>query len=89
MASSLQGGKYGYIFFAASLICLAWYFFFLPETKGRSLEEIDELFENKVPAWKFKTYKTVILEQALQEVQKHGAETDEKPAMRVEETLES
>jgi hypothetical protein len=31
-------------------------FFFLPETKDRTLEEIDEMFEKKVPAWKFKTY---------------------------------
>lgn len=31
-------------------------FLFLPETKDRTLEEIDEMFEKKVPAWGFKTY---------------------------------
>lgn len=28
----------------------------MPEFKGRSLEEIDVLFENKVPAYKFSSY---------------------------------
>jgi L-amino acid N-acyltransferase YncA len=28
----------------------------VPETKDRTLEEIDEMFEKRVPARKFKTY---------------------------------
>lgn len=34
--------------------------FFVPETKGRSLEELDELFEHRpsIPAWKFSSTKT-------------------------------
>jgi hypothetical protein len=34
--------------------------FFMPETKGRSLEELDELFGHKptLPAWKFNAYNT-------------------------------
>lgn len=28
----------------------------MPETKDRTLEEIDEMFEKKVGAWKFKSY---------------------------------
>ena len=31
-------------------------FFFVPETKDRTLEEIDEMFEARVPARKFKGY---------------------------------
>jgi hypothetical protein len=31
-------------------------FFFLPDTKDRTLEEIDEMFEKRLPAWKFKSY---------------------------------
>lgn len=27
-------------------------FFFYPETAGKSLEEIDEVFESKTPAWR-------------------------------------
>lgn len=30
--------------------------FFVPETRDRTLEEIHEMFENKVPTHKFKTY---------------------------------
>ncbi|KAF8591041.1 general substrate transporter [Ramaria rubella] len=50
--------KVAYIYgsFAASAILYA--LFFVPETKGRSLEELDELFQHKptLPAWKFKTF---------------------------------
>lgn len=48
----------------------------MPELKGRTLEEIDELFAEKVPAWKFKSYQTHIQEKAMAEVRKHeGSET--------------
>jgi hypothetical protein len=33
-----------------------WFYFFLPETKARSLEELDEIFEAGVGARKFKEY---------------------------------
>jgi SP family general alpha glucoside:H+ symporter-like MFS transporter len=36
------------------MLCLLWCWFRLPETKDRSFGEIDTLFENKVPARKFK-----------------------------------
>lgn len=29
-----------------------WVFFLYPETAGKSLEEIDYVFEAKIPAWK-------------------------------------
>jgi hypothetical protein len=32
----------------------------MPEMKGRSLEELDEIFAARVPARKFKSYQTVI-----------------------------
>ena len=42
--SSLNWGpKYGYIWFPSGLIAAAWVWFFLPELKGRTLEEIDEM----------------------------------------------
>ena len=34
---------------------LVW--FLVPETKGRTFAELDELFERKIPAWKFKDTK--------------------------------
>lgn len=44
------GFLYGSLIFAAT----AWVFFLLPETSGRSLEEIDTLFRNHVPPRRFK-----------------------------------
>lgn len=32
-------------------------FFFLPEVKNRTLEEIGEMFEARLHAWKFQSYK--------------------------------
>ncbi|KAH8904143.1 general substrate transporter [Coniochaeta sp. PMI_546] len=55
-ASLNWGPKYGYIWFPSCLIGALWVFFFLPETKGRTLEEIDEIFEAKTPARKFRSY---------------------------------
>jgi SP family sugar:H+ symporter-like MFS transporter len=52
------GPKYGYIWGASNLILAIWIFFFVPETKGRSLEQLDELFEKRVPTWKFASYVT-------------------------------
>jgi hypothetical protein len=46
-----------------SVISFLWCYFRLPETKGRTFEEIDYLFENHIPTRKFKTY--VIQEEDL------------------------
>ncbi|KAJ5552763.1 Maltose permease [Penicillium frequentans] len=59
VASLNWGPKYGYIWFPSCLIAAAFIYFFLPEVKGRTLEEIDEMFEQRVPARKFASYKCV------------------------------
>jgi SP family general alpha glucoside:H+ symporter-like MFS transporter len=58
--------KIGFIFGAIMLVFVVLGWFFLPETKRRSYEELDELFGNKVPARKFKTYVTVAEQRALE-----------------------
>lgn len=50
------GPKYGYIWFGAGLIVTLFVYFYLPEVRGRTLEEIDEMFRNKVPLRQFPTY---------------------------------
>ena len=41
-------------------ISVVFAFFFIPECKGKSLEEIDVLFNNNVPVRKFQDTKLVI-----------------------------
>lgn len=86
-----QGGKYGYIFAASNVICFIWYYFFIPETKGRSLEEIDELFEKKVATKDFKTFVTGIRGSALRDIKTghvgaHLSESKKGTAVRVQES---
>ena len=51
----LQKGYTGFFWGGCALLLTVWAFFRLPETKGRSFEELDLLFAKKVPARKFKT----------------------------------
>lgn len=58
------GPKYGWIWFGSSVITTAFIYFMLPDVNGRSLEEIDEMFRNKVSTRGFKKYVCVELEEA-------------------------
>ncbi|KAE8366020.1 general substrate transporter [Aspergillus caelatus] len=40
--------RYFYVFFVFNLVALASYVFFFPETKGRTLEQMDELFGDQL-----------------------------------------
>lgn len=51
------GAKVAFIFGGCSVLCLIFLWFELPETAGRTYEELDEMFLKGVPARKFKTYK--------------------------------
>ncbi|KAI1370304.1 MFS transporter [Hypoxylon crocopeplum] len=55
-ASLGWSAKYGYIWFGANVIVFIFTWFCIPETRDRTLEEINELFEANVPARKFKGY---------------------------------
>ncbi|KXL42773.1 hypothetical protein M433DRAFT_27678 [Acidomyces richmondensis BFW] len=52
------GGKLGFIFGGLSIPCVVILWFYQPETKGRSYEELDEMFMKKVPARDFAKYQT-------------------------------
>ncbi|KAE9365031.1 general substrate transporter [Stipitochalara longipes BDJ] len=58
------GPKYGYIWAGSNALCVVFFFFFMPEMKGRSLEELDEIFEAKAPAWKFKNFQCISKDEA-------------------------
>ena len=47
------GPKIGYFFMAICIASLIYVIFFVPEVTGRSLEEVDELFERRLWAWQF------------------------------------
>lgn len=49
------GGKAGFIFVGINILLFVYFYYRLPETAGRTFGEIDTLFQNKVPARKFKS----------------------------------
>lgn len=52
------GAKLGYIYGGINELVVVGVFFLLPELKGRSLEEIDQLFESGAKLRKFKNLET-------------------------------
>ena len=55
-AEANMQGKLGFFFGGLAGVCLIWAFFRVPETKGRTYEELDLLFDKGVPARKFKKF---------------------------------
>lgn len=51
------GAKSGFFWAGLSVMCVTWTYFRLPEPKGRTYGELDILFEQHVPARKFKSTK--------------------------------
>ncbi|KAK3114215.1 hypothetical protein LTR53_007682 [Teratosphaeriaceae sp. CCFEE 6253] len=84
------GPKYGYIWFGSNCIVLVSIWFCLPETKDRTLEEIHEMFEAKIPARSFKGYVCVGVENMAAEAAegKGAVLRDEKTgALHVESSV--
>lgn len=52
------GQKIGLFFGGMTFLYLIPVIFLFPETKGRTYQELDELFERGVPAWRFASTKT-------------------------------
>lgn len=48
-----------FIYGGFSPIAFVWVYFMIPEFKGRSLEQLDEMFEAKVPTRDFATYECI------------------------------
>ncbi|CAN8099925.1 unnamed protein product [Discula destructiva] len=49
-------GKLGFFFGGLGFFCFVWAYFRMPETMGRTYEELDLLFDRRVPARQFKGY---------------------------------
>jgi SP family general alpha glucoside:H+ symporter-like MFS transporter len=54
------GLNIGYFWAGLIIVSLGIMWYVVPETKGRTYSELDELFERRVPAWRFKTTKTSV-----------------------------
>jgi sugar porter (SP) family MFS transporter len=50
------GAKTGLVYGAVSVLACIWCYFRLPECKGRTFEELDIMFDRKVPTRQFKDY---------------------------------
>jgi MFS transporter, SP family, sugar:H+ symporter len=70
------------------LIAAVWVFFFLPEVKGRSLEEIDEMFEQRLPARKFRKY-VCTSRAAVESKARNGAGSDSDEKSEQHGTVET
>ncbi|KAJ5966073.1 hypothetical protein N7481_012787 [Penicillium waksmanii] len=60
-ADAANLGAKTYLIFAGCMAAiLVFMYFFMPETRGRTFAEIDEMYAANVPAWKWRSYKTSI-----------------------------
>ncbi|KAB5518931.1 general substrate transporter [Coniochaeta sp. 2T2.1] len=58
-AGAANLGAKTYLIFAGCMACIiVWSYVLIPETKGRTYAEIDEMYDKKVPMWKWRKYQT-------------------------------
>ncbi|RSL52414.1 hypothetical protein CEP53_008090 [Fusarium sp. AF-6] len=50
------GGKICFVFLGPSMIYCTYLFFCLPEMKGRSVEKLEEMFQERIPSREFRKY---------------------------------
>jgi hypothetical protein len=58
------GGKIAFIFGAVMVFSLAFIWVMVPETGGRTFNEIDELYARSIPAWKWSQTVVTVVAQA-------------------------
>ncbi|KAL4811789.1 general substrate transporter [Aspergillus spinulosporus] len=60
------GGKIAFVFFGPSVPMCVYLFYCLPETTGRSFDELEEMFQARIPARKFRGYVTELRPAVVQ-----------------------
>ena len=66
-------GKLGFLFCGLGILNTAWVWFYLPETKDRTFEELDIMFQNRLPTRYFKTYQIEGTHVTSKEIDGHQA----------------
>jgi hypothetical protein len=77
------GAKVGYVYGSINVVMAALTYFIIPELKGRTLEEVDQLFASGAPLRKFHTVQTrnaqeVYQEEIDQKTQQNGSDPGAK-----------
>ncbi|KAL4870727.1 hypothetical protein BDV12DRAFT_195199 [Aspergillus spectabilis] len=78
------GSKVGFVYGSFSVIAVAFIWFCLPEASRRSLEELDEMFQACVPAWRFKGYTTVGVGARITQIQGVGVKEEDVGVKKVD-----
>jgi SP family sugar:H+ symporter-like MFS transporter len=75
------GAKVGFIYGSTNFLMVVLTYFFIPELKGRTLEEVDQLFARGAPLRKFKSVRTKTAEEVYrEEVDRKGVRVEvERP----------
>lgn len=71
----------------SNFACVIFFYFFIPEMKGRTLEELDELFVNRVSVRNFPKYQCQLREDVVNDVvhQELGEEKDIGTSLQTED----
>jgi MFS transporter, SP family, sugar:H+ symporter len=80
--------KIFFIWFAACFLCIAFVYFFIYETKGLSLEEVDELYGDCHKAWKSKVWVPKVSYQQRASVSGQGGKPTQLPRTPEEGSVE-
>ncbi|KAJ5677489.1 uncharacterized protein N7477_003122 [Penicillium maclennaniae] len=76
-ADAANLGAKTYLIFAGCMAgIIVFIYFLMPETRGRTFAEIDEMYAAKVPAWKWRSYQASI-EARTGESARHSSEKDQ------------
>lgn len=51
------GAKTTFIFAGCAILTVVWSYFYIPETRSRTLAEIDEMYRAGIPMRKWRNYK--------------------------------
>lgn len=70
------GAKTAFVFAGCMVITIIWSYFYIPETKARTIAEIDEMYLLKLPMRKWRNYECSIVTATAQEMKLNKSKVD-------------